>query len=163
MSTIGIVSTLNTSYVGDTAQPSLIKFEGEYTGYLERVEDGNRSRASANRMKLASIRLFICPKLLQSLCNLGKINGAETVKEVSDDNVKEWFQCRSNMAPENMAERIRSAIDNVKYVALSDDPGKAAMRFVLSVTELLDSNNASDIKKNKSKYKIVINKLVSKL
>lgn len=86
MLTVIVVSTLTAPLLVNITQPSLIRFEVEYAGYLV---DVNRSRSAANRIKLASNRLCNRPKLLQSLCILGEINGAETVEDSADDNVKD--------------------------------------------------------------------------
>lgn len=37
------------------------------------------------------------------------------------------------MAPENMVEQVRSSMDKAKYVVCNEDPGSAALRFVVSV------------------------------
>lgn len=94
---------------------------------------------------------------------MGEVNGAEAIKDVTNDNVKKWFLRQCNMSSRDLTEPTRSAIYNEKFALCSEDPDEAAVRFALSVAESLDNNNALVVIKDKAKCKIVISTLVKKM
>ncbi len=50
-----------------------------------------------------------------SLCILGKIEGADSLEQATDAGVQKWFDDLLASAPRDTAERVRSAIDSVKF------------------------------------------------
>lgn len=144
-------------------QPELIQFEVEYKVYEEQVSEVNRSRDASRRIKPSSIRNCCEPLLLQSLCILGQIEGATTLEEATDASVKKWLDERLASAPQDIAERVRSAVNSVQYCQCKEDPAGACLKFVLDVVAALDRNNASEVIKDKEMCKSLISKLIEKL
>lgn len=75
----------------------------------------NRFRDWTRRVSSASIRNYVDLTLLQSLCILGQIEGLSTFEQASDHSVGRWLDGRLALAPYDMAERVRYAIDSVTY------------------------------------------------
>lgn len=163
MSTYGIVSALVAPTLKDVTQPDLIEFEIEYTAYKEKVADINRSRDTTRRISPASIRQCLDPVLLQGLCLLGQIEGADSASQATDAKVRAWFDARLATAPEDMTERVRSALGSVNYEINKQDPGGAVLSFIGKVVSALDKNNASEVIQDKDTCKSLIWKLMNKL
>lgn len=115
MSSFGIVSTLNAPVLKDVTQPDLIRFDVEYTAYKEKVSDLNRTRDASRHIITATIRQCLDPTLLRSLCLLGQIDGASNAGDSTDASVETWFDTRVQAAPEDLTERVRSALETVKH------------------------------------------------
>lgn len=163
MSTYGIVSRISAPELDSVTQPNLIKFGTEYTAYQENVEDVSISRDEASRILPATIRQCLKAKLLKSLCIIREIDGTTTMDQATDESVNAWFDERISAEPEHIAERVRSAVDFVKFVKCDTDPAGAAMEFVLKVIASLDKNNASHVVQDTEKCKELVSKLVHKL
>lgn len=163
MSDCGVVATVSAPLLKGVTQAELIKFDLEYDAYKDKVADINRSRDSARRITPATMKHCIDPVLLQSLCLLGQIENAENASQATDAKVKHWFDARLQIAPEDLTERVRSALDYVQYKQERRDPSGAALRFVVDVVSALDQNNASEVLDDKDVCKSLIGKLVNKL
>eukprot|EP00171_Calliarthron_tuberculosum_P023495 IDg23495t1 len=158
MSNFGVVSTITAPILKSVTQPSLIQFETDYRAYKDKVEDINRSRESSEHITPASIKNCLEPTLLSSLCILGQIEGSKTSKDATDSAVKAWFEKRLRSAPRDLAERVRSAVDSVKYKQCREDPSGAALTFVLDIVQALDRNNAAEVVSDKERCKGLIMK-----
>jgi len=163
MSSYGVVATVVAPTLKGVRQSDLIKFEIEYDAYKERVADVNRSRDASRRIQPASIRHCIDASLLHSLCILGQIDSATQLSEATDVNVKKWFEDRLQTSPEDLTERVRSALDSVQYSVDRKDPSGAALAFVVNVVTALDKNNASEVVKDTDTCKSLIAKMIEKL
>ncbi len=148
MSAFGAVATISAPALKSVTQLDLIKFEIEYIVYKEKIAEVYRVKEASRQVIPASIRNCIEPVLLQSLCILGQIEGAESVEEATDDKVQIGSMIASHPLPRDAAERVRSAVDSVKYEECKKDPAGAALSFVLSTIAALDKNNVSDIVKD---------------
>ena len=163
MYSYGVVSTVTAPVLNQVTQSHLIEFETEYEAYKENVADVNRNRDASRHISPASVRQCMEPALLHSLCILGQIEGAEELRDATDDAVKKWFEERLATEPEDLTERVRSALDAIKYTVDNKDPSGAALTFIVEVVKSLDKNNASEVLKDKETCKSLINKLVRKL
>eukprot|EP00171_Calliarthron_tuberculosum_P004516 IDg4516t1 len=163
MSNFGVVSTISAPVLESVTQPSLIQFETEYKLYQEKIADINRTRDKNKKIEPASLKNCIEPLLLNSLCILGKIEGASKAQQATEEAVLEWFDSRLRSAPHDLAERVRSAVDSVKYEQCSEDPAGAALTFTLNVVKALERGNASEVITDKERCKGLIIKLTNKL
>lgn len=107
-SNYGIVSAISAPVLSSLKQQSVIQFETEYSACLNQINDINRSRTFANRITPASVRQCLAPTFLNSLCIIGRIDGASSSDEATDASVKKWFQERLDAVPKDLAERVRS-------------------------------------------------------
>ncbi len=96
----GAFATISAPSLKNVTQPGLIKLEIEYTVYKEKISEVNRARKASRQVSPASIRNCIEPVLLQRLCILGQIEGAESVEEATNEKVQKWFDDRIASAPE---------------------------------------------------------------
>lgn len=163
MSSIGLVATIKPPVLDDVRQAALIKFETKYSQYLKDVAEVNRNRDASRAITPASIRQCMDAEVLNSLCIIGKIDQATTLDDATDENVKKWFDERLETAPEDIVERIRSALDSVEYCADKSDPEGAALHFTVKVVAALDRNNASEIVRDPVVCKGLILKMIEKL
>lgn len=85
------------------------------------------------------------------------------MEEATDDSVKKWFEERLASAPRDLSERVRSAVESVKFEQCRKDPYGAGLRYVLNVVGALDKNNASEVVNDKEMCKSLNNKLIVKL
>jgi len=154
VSSYGVVATVVAPTLKGVRQSDLIKFEIEYDAYKERVADVNRSRDASRRIQPASIRHCIDASLLHSLCILGQIDSATQLSEATDVNVKKWFEDRLQTSPEDLTERVRSALDSVQYSVDRKDPSGAALAFVVNVVTALDKSNASEVVKTRTRVSL---------
>lgn len=88
MSSYGIVNTIQAPKLSNATQPDLIQFEVNFPAYTEGVEEINADRAPSQQIKPASIGQCMKPKLLRSLCMLGRIENAETSEDATDEAVR---------------------------------------------------------------------------
>lgn len=163
MSSYGVVSTANAPVLKRVTKADLISFDTDYEAYKEKISDVNRNRDASRQIDPASIRQCMEPTLLHSLCILGQIDNATELSQATDAAVKKWFEDRLATNPEDLTERVRSALDSVKYKVDNTDPSGAALTFIIDVVTALDKNNASEVIKDKDPCKSLISKLVSKL
>ena len=163
MSDYGVVTTLTPPTLSNVRQDSLIKFDNEYIRYLDKIKQLNQGRAEDNQIVPSSIRQCIDGTLLNTLCIIGKIEDAESMEEVTDASVKKWFDEHLSLAPEDITERVRSAIDSVAYEVNKKDPSGAALDFVVNIVSALDRNNASEIVKDKESCKGLITRIINKI
>lgn len=163
MSTYGVVSTISAPILNSAKQQSIIRFETEYTAYVAKVTDINRSRTPNSRITPASIKQCLEPTFLHSLCIIGRINGATSSEEASDENVKAWFDTMLNKTPKDLSERVRSAISSVSFQSSDEDPQGNVTDFILSVVTALDKNNASSVLGEPKACEILLNQLNNKL
>lgn len=94
MSSYGIVNTIEAPKLAGASQPELIKIEVDYSAYVECVEDVNSGKKSSPRIKPASILQCMKPRLLRSLCMLGRIDGASSSDDATDESFKVWLNSR---------------------------------------------------------------------
>lgn len=87
-----MTNTITTPQLKVVTQSHLIAFEIEYEAYVERVSNVNQSHPQTQQIKSAFIRQCIQPKLLLSLCIIGRIEGATCAEEATDEKVKTWFE-----------------------------------------------------------------------
>lgn len=163
MSTYGILATLVAPELKEVTQPELIAFETEYMAYKENVIDINRSRDASRKITAASIKNCIEPILMQSLCILSEIIGAKSIEDATDASVYTWLDLSVSTAPRDKAERIRSALEAVKFAQCQKYPAGAVLTFVLDTIQELYKNNASEVVKDGESCKGLINKLVDSL
>ena len=130
MSSFGIVTTINALQLGSVAQPNLFRFEVEYSAYHQKCEDINRNRAEDNQIEIASIRQCLRPVLLHSLCIVGKIEGAATLEQATDENVKHWFDARLDPSSKDISERVTTAIGSIQHNPCNNNLSRATMDFV---------------------------------
>lgn len=163
MSDYGVVSTINPPTLTNVRQDTLIKFDNDYTKYLEKVRQVNETTSNSNKIAASSIRHCLDATLLNTLCIIGKIEDAETMEEATDDAVEKWFKKHLSLAPEDMTERVRAALDSVRYQVNPQDPSGSAADFVVDIVSALDRNNASEIVKDKDSCKGLISRMINKL
>ena len=93
----------------------------------------------------------------------GQIEGATNATEATDEKVRSWFDARLVTAPEELTDRVRSALESVKYQVNKQDPSGAALRFIVKIVTALDRNNASEVIDDMVTAKSLNWKLVQKL
>lgn len=101
--------------------------------------------------------------MLYSLCIFGEIEGASTVEEATDEVLKPWFENALKTAPKDIAERVQTSLDTVKYKQCPEDPGGAVTEFVVIVVMQLDRNNASKVVRDHGICEAIIPKLISRV
>lgn len=163
MAQVGTIETIKHPVLKDVRQSSLIKFDTEYTHYLKDIESVNSNRDATRTITAASIRQCMEPELLNSLCIIGVIDEATTLEDATDENVKKWFDERLEDAPEDIVERVRSALSTVHYRTDKNDPSGAALAFIVNVVSALDRYNASEIVGDREACKGLIQKMIEKL
>ena len=163
MSNFGVVSTITAPLLSSATQPSLILFKTEYNAYKLKVEDVNRTRGDGEKIKPASIKSFLEPALLKSLCLLGKFSPASSIDQVGDEQVESWFANRLRSKPRELSEKVRTALDSVTYEQCAEDPAGAALTFVINIIKALDKHNASEVVSDDERRKGLISKLIHKL
>lgn len=145
MSDFGIVNTIQAPILENTSQPALIEFETKYSAYKDRVQQINDHRSVTQRIKEASIRQCIKPKILHSLCILGFIEGATTAEQATDASVLKWFDECLKSNEKDLNSRVDTALKKVKFEFDNEDPAGSATHFVVEVVAALDEQNASSI------------------
>ena len=163
MSDYGVVSTINPPTLLNVRQDTLIKFDNDYTKYVDKIRQVNQGRPTNNKIVPSSIRQCLDGTLLNTLCIIGKIEDAETMEDATDDAVEKWFRKHLSLAPEDLTERVRAALDSVQYFANPQDPGGSATDFIVDIVSALDRNNASEIVKDKESCKGLISRMINKL
>lgn len=63
-----VLSSVAPKYLTYFNQPSLIKFEIEYTGCKEKNDNVNKDRDDQKEIQVASIKLCMVPSILHELC-----------------------------------------------------------------------------------------------
>ena len=162
-SEIGTVSVIKPPRLTSVLLPDLIKFETAYAQYVREVNDVNATRNNDNQLRITSIRSCIESRVLQSLCMLGEIDGAATIEDATDENVKAWFDSALAETPRTVLARLKSAISALKYEQCDEDPAGAAQQFCLSAVAALDEQNISAIINDVEKCKTFIDMLVNKV
>ena len=163
MSDYGVVSKITASTLSIVRQDSLIKFDNEYTWYSDKIKQVNLGRASSSRITPSSIRQCIDATLQTTLCIIGKKDNASTMEEANDGTVQKWVEEQLSLAPEDLTERVRSAIDSVCCQVNKQGPSGSALYFVVNIVSALDRNNASEIIKDKEACKGLIVRMINKL
>eukprot|EP00737_Agarophyton_chilense_P002771 gb/GEZJ01003187.1/.p1 GENE.gb/GEZJ01003187.1/~~gb/GEZJ01003187.1/.p1 ORF type:complete len:139 (-),score=6.57 gb/GEZJ01003187.1/:317-733(-) len=133
MSTYGLVNTIQPSMLTKTTQPDLVKIELNYSAYVERVNDVNAGKPTTQNIKAAAMKQCIKPKLLRSLCILGRIEGTCKSEGASDQAVTSWFASRLSHSERDLHERVEAAVSLVQYTLTPTDPAGSAEQFVLDV------------------------------
>ena len=162
-SDVGTVSIIKPPKLRTVLLPDLIKFETAYAQYVREVEDVNATRSEDNQLRITSIRSCIESRVLQSLCMLGEIEGASTIEEANDENVKAWFDTALAETPRTVLARLKSAVATLKYEQCDEDPAGAAQQFCLSAVAALDEQNISAILQDVEKCKTFIDSLINKV
>lgn len=163
MSSYGVVSKITAPVLKSSKQQSLIEFETEYQAYKSKIADVNRTCSTSTRMAVATIKQCLDPTFLHSLCMMGRIEGATTAEEATDQGVQKWFDELLAKNPKDISERIRSAINSVKFSASNKDPQGAVSDYILSIVAALDQHNAYSILKEPKACENLINQLIPKL
>lgn len=131
--------------IAGASQLELIKFEVNYAAYTERIEDVNSNKPLSQRIKAASVRRCMKPRLFHSLCILDQINGAYTAEDATDESVKAWFDpCLAALVCD-LSDRTEEALATVKFRPMPRDPSSAAENLVLKSISALDEYKASSI------------------
>lgn len=143
-------------------QPSLIKFETEFTAYCNKVDDVSKDREDDLNLRMATIKDCIDSTTLHALCMMGDIDGASSVEDVSVDKVKASFEAASTAEPKDLSERLESVLRSVHYTANKQDPSGGVSKFILSVIKTLDKNNVSEILQDPDMAKKFLDRLVKK-
>ena len=73
------------------------------------------NKTSDKQPNPSSIKDCFDRRLLQSLCRIGKIEGAKSADEAANEQVKKWYEAAIADKPRDQTERIRSAINSVKF------------------------------------------------
>lgn len=94
---------------------------------------------------------------------MGRIEGANSPVQATDDNVRARFQARLGSNPKDISERVRSTIASVSFVKCSDDPQGNVSDFVVDIVTELDKNNASSIINEPKACENLIKNLIEKL
>lgn len=66
-------------------------------------------------------------------------------------------------APEDVAERVQTALDAIKYQQLLTDPGGAVREFFVNIVKQLDRTKAMKVFKDQKRFKAIIPKLITGL
>ena len=162
-SNYGVVALVTPPKLKLVDQPSLIRFETEYTVYKTKVEDVNKDRNDRNKVYLASIKDCVDPATLHALCVMGEIPNADKAEDATAETVKIWFDIASNLAPKDLSERIDSSLHSVSYIANPEDPAGGISNFVISVITALDQNNASEVFNDQDLARHFIDRMVKKM
>ena len=162
-SNYGVVALVTPPTLNLVDQPSLIKFETVYAAYKNKVEDVNKDRTEENKIHLATVKDCLDSTTLHALCVMGEIPNADRVKDATAENVQNWFETASNLAPKDLSERVDSALLSVKFKANQEDPAGGVTNFIVKVITALDQNNASEVLSDQDLAKHFIDRLVKKL
>ncbi|KAI0565234.1 hypothetical protein FGB62_20g20 [Gracilaria domingensis] len=163
MSSYGLVNTIQAPTLEGATQPELLKFEVEFAAHCERVQDVNSGRLASQRIKAATIRQCMKPRLLQSLCILGRIENASSVEQATDDAVQAWFDSRLASTICDLSDRVKEALSTVKFKSSPRHPSGATENLVFDTIAALDEYNASSIINDGDQCKELIVKLARKL
>ena len=160
MSNFGFVSTLSAPILSSCKQSSIIKFETENSAYKDKVANINRGRTGHSRIQPATFKQCLLPSFLNSLCLIGKIEGADSPEQATDEAVTSWFQKCLGSNPKDISERVRSALAVVEFTKCNDDPQGNVADFVLNIISTLDRNNVSSIIKEPKACENLIEQLI---
>ena len=163
MSNFGVISTISAPTLSSAKQAAIIKFETEYAAYKSKIDDVNRSRPPSQRIQAASIKQWLAPSFLSSLCLMGRIEGANSPSQAFDETVKDWFDQRLGANPKDISERVRSALSSVEFTKCSQDPQGNVTDFVINIVAALDKNNASSIITEQKACDNLVKQLIDKL
>ena len=163
MSVYGVVSTLQAPELSSAKQSAVIQFETDYSMYVKKVNDVNRSRPSSSRFDPATIRQCLRPSFLNSLCIMGRIEGANSSDEATDSAVKKWYEKVLGTNAKDLSERVRSAVKSVGFNKCEKDPQGNVTDFVLNIIAALDRNNASEVIQECKACENLIKDIIAKL
>lgn len=163
MSNYGIVNTIEPPMLSGTSQAQLIEFEIRYSAYSERITFINNGRPTNQKVKPATIRQCMKPKLLHSLCILGRIPDTSKSEEATDASVSEWFNSRLNSNSKSLSDRVQDSIQSVQYKLDNEEPENTSEPYVLNVITALDERNASEVISDSDQCKEFTKKLIFKL
>ena len=144
-STYGVVALVTLPKLKLVDQPSLIRVDTKYTVYNTNVEDVSKNRNDSNKVHLASINDCVDPATLHALCVMEEIPNADNAEDLTAETVKTWFDIASNLAPNDLSERIDSTLHSVSYIANPEDPAGGKSNFVINMITALDQNNPSEV------------------
>lgn len=106
--------------LADTTQPSLIKFETAYAAYKDKIDAVNRARSASEHVTPHSVKECFEPTLLQSMC----------IMSVTDEAVQTWLDAALVIAPRDISDRVKAALDAVKYKPVKEDPAVGVTLFI---------------------------------
>ena len=127
------------------------------------IRDVNSGRPTGEKLVGAIVRQCIKPELLQALCILKEMTGASSAEEAIDESVDDWFAAQLAAEPKDISERIKSAIDSVRFEHCRADPSGAIISYEIGIVRARDENNASDTVHDSEKCKSLLKKLIQRL
>lgn len=130
-SNCGVVSVVTQPSLKNVNQPSLNKFETEYSAYKANLNDVNKGRDDENKMQVAKIKDFIETSTLHALCIMRQIEVSEFFEQATVDAVEAWFESAPPVALKDLSERIDTALLSVTHVENKEDPAVGVTYFIV--------------------------------
>lgn len=140
-----ILNTIKAPCLEGVSQSELIKFEVDYSAYKDCIEDVNYGKPPSQRLKPSSICQCMKPRTIHSLWILGRIDGASSAKEVTDDSIKSWFKYCISLAIFDLSDRVEEDLFTIKFKPMPPDLSGAPENLMLEEIYVLDEFNASSI------------------
>lgn len=161
-SNYGSVSVIQPPSLKQVDQPSLIKFETEFSAYRNKVDGVNSDRDEENKLQPATIKDCMDSNMLHALCLMGEIEGASSVEEATPEKVSAWFNNAATVSPRDISERLEAVLKAIQYSPNKEDPAGGVANFMLEVIIQLDKYNISEILEDSDMAKKLLDKLVGK-
>jgi hypothetical protein len=141
----GTVNTVQAPILVSTLRAKVVEFLSRYDKYVTSLEDVNSQLGPGVPHTVPATRKqCIDSELLAGLVGIHAIPDVTTVDDLTAEGVLLWLQGRILSPIEEVAERIDTALEQVKWTSQHDDPHGSALDFFVQVHQALRKNGVQD-------------------
>jgi hypothetical protein len=130
----GTVNTVQAPILKSTLRAKMVEFLSRYDKYVTSLEDVNSQLGPGVPHTVPATRKqCIDSQLLAELVGIQAIPDVTTVDDVTTEGVLLWLQSRTVAPVEEVAVRIDTALEQVKWTPQHEDPHGSALDFFVQV------------------------------
>ena len=154
-----VVSEIKRPELTSCRRSAVGSFREAYEEHKRRIGDVNRNRAARDQLRVASIRECIKPDLLESMCVMGKIPGATTSEQLTNEMVINWYNSLLEIDPAEANSRLNEVMKTIVHKPDPTDPAGAVVDYVSEVVTKVRQLGMSGIFSDERQSRQLITKM----